>query len=152
MRRRKFIALVGGAATWPLVANAQQTEQTKRIGVLMNAVADDPQGQARIAAFQQTLQQLAWSDGRNVRIDIRWGGNDFERDRRYAAELIALAPDVIMAAGTLSVTALRHDSRAIPIVFSSVSDPIGAGFVNNLAHPGGNVIRSHPHHRIVARD
>jgi putative ABC transport system substrate-binding protein len=105
----------------------------------MNAVADDPQGQARIAAFQQTLQQLGWSEGRNVRIDIRWGGNDVERDRRYAAELIALAPDVIMAAGTLAVTALQRDSHAIPIVFNSVSDPVGAGFVNNLAHPGGNV-------------
>jgi putative ABC transport system substrate-binding protein len=90
-------------------------------------------------AFQQTLQQLGWSEGRNVRIDIRWGGNDVERDRRYATELIALAPDVIMAAGTLSVTALRRDSHAIPIVFNSVSDPVGAGFVNNLAHPGGNV-------------
>ena len=140
MRRREFIALVGStAATWPLTARAQQPEQMRRIGALMNAVADDPQGQARIAAFQQTLQQLGWSDGRNVRIDICWGGNVVERDRRYAAELIALAPDVIMAAGTLAVTALQRDSHAIPIVFNSVSDPVGAGFVNNLAHPGGNV-------------
>jgi putative ABC transport system substrate-binding protein len=140
MRRREFITLLGGVATsWPLVVSAQQPEQMRRIGVLMNAVADDPQGQARIVAFQQTLQQLGWSEGRNVRIDIRWGGNDIERDRRYAAELIALAPDVIMAAGTLSVTALQRDSHAIPIVFNSVSDPVGAGFINNLAHPGGNV-------------
>jgi putative ABC transport system substrate-binding protein len=140
MRRREFITLIGGAAaTWPLTASAQQPEQIRRIGVLMNAVADDPQGQARIAAFQQTLQQLGWSEGRNVRIDIRWGGNVVERDRRYAAELIALAPDVIMAAGTLAVTALQRDSHAIPIVFNSVSDPVGAGFVNNLAHPSGNV-------------
>jgi putative tryptophan/tyrosine transport system substrate-binding protein len=140
MRRRDFFSLLGGAAAcWPLSARAQKPEPMRRIGVLMNAVADDPQGQARIVTFQQTLQQLGWSEGRNVRIDIRWGGNDVERDRRYAAELIALAPDVIMAAGTLSVTALQRDSHAIPIVFNSVSDPVGAGFVNNLAHPGGNV-------------
>jgi putative ABC transport system substrate-binding protein len=140
MRRRDFFSLLGGAAAcWPLSARAQKPEPMRRIGVLMNAVADDPQGQARIVTFQQTLQQLGWSEGRNVRIDIRWGGNDVERDRRYAAELIALAPDVIMAAGTLSVTALQRNSHAIPIVFNSVSDPVGAGFVNNLAHPGGNV-------------
>jgi putative ABC transport system substrate-binding protein len=142
MQRREFITLLGGTATTtalPRAARAQQPEQMQRIGVLMNAVADDPQGQARIVAFQQTLQQLGWSEGRNVRIDIRWGGNDVERDRRYAAELIALAPNVIMAAGTLSVIALQRHSHAIPIVFNSVSDPVGAGFVNNLAHPGGNV-------------
>jgi putative ABC transport system substrate-binding protein len=105
----------------------------------MNAVADDPQGQARIVAFQQTLQQLGWSEGRNVRIDIRWGGNDVERDRRYAAELVALTPDVILAAGTQAVTALQRDSHTIPIVINSISDPVGAGVVSNLAHPGGNV-------------
>jgi putative tryptophan/tyrosine transport system substrate-binding protein len=138
MRRRDFFSLLG-CSCWPLSARAQKPEPMRRIGVLMNAVADDPQGQARIVTFQQTLQQLGWSEGRNVRIDIRWGGNDVERDRRYAAELIALAPDVIMAAGTLSVTALQRNSHAIPIVFNSVSDPVGAGFVNNLAHPGGNV-------------
>ena len=140
MDRRHFIVLLGIAAVaWPLAARAQQSEQMRRIAVLMNGVEDEPQGQARIAAFQQTLQQLGWSEGRNVRIDIRWGANDVERDRRYAAELIALAPDVIIAVGTLAVTALRRDSHAIPIVFNSVSDPVGAGFVNNLAHPGGNV-------------
>jgi putative tryptophan/tyrosine transport system substrate-binding protein len=140
MRRREFITLLGGTAVaWPRAACAQQPERMRRVGVLMNAVADDPQGQAFVAAFRQMLQQLGWSEGRNVRIDIRWGGNDVERDRRYAAELIALAPDVIVAAGTLAVTALQRDSHAIPIVFSSVSDPVGAGFVNNLAHPGGNV-------------
>src|SRR5215470_16482158 len=132
MRRREFIQAVTASAAWPFAARAQQPEQMRRIGVLMNAVADDPQGQALIAAFQQTLQQLGWSEGGNVRIDIRWGGNDVERDRRYATELIALAPDVIMAAGTLSVMALQRDSHAFPIVFNSVSDPIGAGFVNNL--------------------
>ena len=140
MRRRDFIkVIVGSAPAWPFAAHAQQPERIRRIGILMNAVADDPQGQARIAAFQQTLQQLGWNEGHNVRIDIRWGGNDVERDRRYAAELIALAPDVIVAAGTLSVAALQRDSQTIPIVFNSVSDPVGAGFVNNLAHPGGNV-------------
>jgi putative tryptophan/tyrosine transport system substrate-binding protein len=144
MNRRKFIILLGGTAAalsflGPVAASAQQPEQMRRIGVLMNAVADDPRGQARIVAFQQTLQKLGWSEGRNVQIDIRWGGNDVELDRRYAAELIALAPNVIMAAGTLSVTALQRHSHAIPIVFNSVSDPVGAGFVNNLAHPGGNV-------------
>jgi len=140
MRRRDFLKGITGSATaWPLAARAQQQDRMRLIGVLMNAVADDPQGQARIGAFQQTLQQLGWSEGRNVRIDIRWGGNVVERDRRYAAELIALAPDVILAVGTLSVTALQRDSHATPIVFNSVSDPVGAGFVNNLAHPGGNV-------------
>jgi len=140
MRRRDFLKGITGSATaWQLAARAQQQDRMRLIGVLMNAVADDPQGQARIGAFQQTLQQLGWSEGRNVRIDIRWGGNVVERDRRYAAELIALAPDVILAVGTLSVTALQRDSHATPIVFNSVSDPVGAGFVNNLAHPGGNV-------------
>ena len=140
MRRREFITLLGGAAAaLPLVVRAQQPEQMRRIGVLMNTVADDPQGQARIVAFQQTLQQLGWIEGRNVQIDVRWGGNDVERDRRYAAELIALAPNVVMASGTLSVLALQRHGNAVPIVFVNVADPVGAGFVNNLAHPGGNV-------------
>jgi len=140
MRRRDFIKVVTGSAiTWPLDARAQQPEQMRRVGVLMNAVAGDPNGEVRIEAFKQTLQQLGWSEGRNVRIDIRWGGNDVERDRRYAAELIALAPNVIVANGTLSTTALQRHGNAIPIVFNSVSDPVGAGIVNNLAHPGGNV-------------
>jgi len=140
MRRRDFIKVVAGSAiTWPLDARAQQPEQMRRVGVLMNAVAGDPNGEVRIEAFKQTLQQLGWSEGRNVRIDIRWGGNDVERDRRYAAELIALVPNVIVANGTLSTTALQRHSNAIPIVFNSVSDPVGAGIVNNLAHPGGNV-------------
>jgi ABC-type uncharacterized transport system substrate-binding protein len=139
MRRRKFIALLGGAAaTWPLAARAQQPVLMRRIGALMNAAADDPEGQAGVAAFRQALQQLGWSDGGNVRIDIRWGENDVERDRKYAAELVALAPDVVLAAGTLSVVALQHISRALPIVFVRVSDPVGAGFVDSLARPGGS--------------
>ena len=140
MRRRDFIkGIVGSATAWPVAARAQQSEQMRRIGVLMNVVADDPQGQARIVAFQQTLQQLGWIEGRNVQIDVRWGGNDVERTRRYAAESIALAPNVIMASGTLGVSALQRHDNAVPIVFVNVADPVGAGFVNNLAHPGGNV-------------
>ncbi len=142
MRRREVIMLTGSAAAtslfFPLAARAQQPEQMRRIGVLMNAAANDPEGQASIAAFQHVLQQLGWSDGRNVRIDIRWGENDVDRDRRYAAELVALAPDVILASGTLSVTALQHITRTLPIVFVRVSDPVGAGFVDSLARPGGN--------------
>jgi putative ABC transport system substrate-binding protein len=139
MRRRDFIGIVGSATAWPLAALAQQPEQMRRIGVLLGTVADDPQGQARIVAFQQTLQQLGWIEGRNVQIDVRWGGSDVERDRRYAAELIALAPNVVMAVGTLSVSALQRHGNVVPIVFVNVADPVGAGFVNNLAHPGGNV-------------
>ena len=106
MKRREFITLLGGATVvWPLAARAQPSEQMRRIGVLMNATADDPYGQARLAAFKQVLQQLGWSDGRNVQIDARWGENDIERERKYAAELVALAPHVILAVGTLGVTA-----------------------------------------------
>ena len=126
MRRRDFIKVIAGlAAAWPLTARAQQREQMRRIGVLTSTVADDPQGQARIVAFQQTLQQLGWIEGRNVQIDVRWGGNDVERDRRYAAELIALAPNVVMAVGTLSVSALPRHGNAVPIVFVNVADPVG---------------------------
>jgi putative tryptophan/tyrosine transport system substrate-binding protein len=140
MRRREFITLIGGAAaTWPLTARAQQPEPTRRIGVLMNRAADDAEGQAFVAAFQQVLQQLGWSDGRNVRIDVRWGANDPDRDRKYAAELVALAPDVMLASGTLSAAALQHVTRTLPIVLVNVADPIGAGLVDTLARPGGNV-------------
>jgi len=139
MRRREFIRLLGGAATWPLVARAQQPELLRRIGVLMNRAADDPEGQARLAAFQQGLQQLGWSDSRNVRIDTRWGEDDVDRERSYAAELVALAPDIILASGTLSVAALQHVSHTLPIVFVGVTDPVGAGLIESLARPGGNV-------------
>ena len=123
MRRRDFITLVGGAAAgWPLAARAQQTDRMRRIGVLMNSTANDPLGQARIATFQQALQELGWSDGRNVSIEIRWSGNDVDLDRRYAAELIEHEPDVILAVGTLSVAALQRVTRALPIVFVSVAD------------------------------
>jgi putative tryptophan/tyrosine transport system substrate-binding protein len=140
MRRREFIkAIAGSAAAWPLAAHAQQPEPMRRIGVLMNAVENKPQGQARVAAFRHALQQLGWSDGSNVRIDIRWGENNIDRERKYAVELVTLAPDVILAAGTMSVAALQRETRTTPIVFNNVSDPVGAGFVDNLARPGGNV-------------
>jgi putative ABC transport system substrate-binding protein len=139
MRRREFIVGIGLSSAWPLAATAQQPEQMRRVGVLMNVAADDPEGQPAVTAFQQALQQLGWSDGRNVRIDVRWGENDVERDRKYAGELVALAPDVILASGTLSVTALQRVTRAVPIVFVRVSDPVGAGVVDTLARPGGNV-------------
>jgi ABC-type uncharacterized transport system substrate-binding protein len=140
MRRREFITLVGGAAaTWPLVARAQQAQPMRRIGVLNNLSDDDPEGRERMAAFLQSLQQLGWSDGRNLKIDYRWGANDADRVRRYAAELVALAPDVILTAGTLSVAVLQQATRSVPIVFGSVIDPVGAGFVETLARPGANI-------------
>ena len=139
LKRRQFITLLAGTAAWPLVAHAQQAERMRRIGVLMSRAADDPQAQARLAAFQQALQQLGWSDGRNVRIDIRWHENDADRARRYAQELVALAPDILLADATVSVTALLHVTRNLPIVFAQVADPVGAGFVARLARPGGNI-------------
>jgi len=139
MRRREFITLVGGAAAaWPLAARAQQSERVRRIGVFMNTAADDPAGQARLLAFAQTLAQSDWTDGRNVRMDIRWGAGDAERIRRYAAELVALAPDVILASGTTTLGPLRQVSRTVPTVFTGVGDAVGAGFVDSLARPGGN--------------
>src|SRR6516225_1570454 len=140
MRRRAFITLLSGAAAaWPLAARAQQpVAKMPRIGVLMNLAADDPQGQARVVAFQQALQQWGWSDGRNVQIDIRRHENNADRARRYAQELVALAPDIFLADGTVSVGALQHVTRTLPIVFASVLDPVGAGFVDSLSRPGGN--------------
>jgi putative tryptophan/tyrosine transport system substrate-binding protein len=138
MRRREFIRLLGGAAAWPLAAHAQQRERMRRIGVIMNASSDDADGQARVVAFVQALQELGWTDRRNARIDIRWGAGDAERYRRYAEELVALAPDVILAPTGTVVAALQRATRTIPIVFTSVIDPVGAGFVTNLAKPGGN--------------
>jgi putative tryptophan/tyrosine transport system substrate-binding protein len=140
MRRREFAMLFGGAAVyWPFAARAQQPERMRRIGVLMNRAEGDPDGRDRIATFLQALQQLGWTDGRNARIDIRWGGDDADTERRYAAELAALAPDVILAAGTLAVTALQHVTSTLPIVFVGVGDPVGAGVVDGRARPGGNI-------------
>src|SRR5215475_5563713 len=141
MKRREFITLLGGAAVaWPLAVRAQQGERTRRIGVLMNLASDDAEGQARLTAFAQGLQQFGWTDGRNARIEYRWAVGDAERIRKQAAELVTLAPDVILAAsGVPVVTALLQATRTVPIVFAQVIDPVGAGYVENLAQPGGNV-------------
>jgi len=140
MKRRAFITLIcGAAAAWPLAARAQQTDRVRRIGVLMSTAADDAEGQARLRAFVQGLQELGWTVGRNVRIDIRWAAGDAERYRRYAAELVALAPDAILAGGGAVVPSLLQATRTVPIVFTQTPDPVGAGFVNSLARPGGNV-------------
>ena len=137
--RRKFIAALGGTAVaWPLAARAQQADRMRRVGVLETRAADDPEGQARLALFRQGLQELGWTDGRNVRIDYRWAAADADRSRTYAVELVALAPDVILASASGSVAALLQTTRTVPIVFANVIDPVGAGFVAKLARPGGN--------------
>jgi len=138
MTRRALITLLGGAVAWPLVARAQQPEWMRRIGVLNSLAADDPEGQVRLKAFQQVLQQLGWTDGRNVQIDVRWPAGNPDRIRSYAAELVALAPDVILATGAATVGPLLQVTRAVPIVFTLVVDPVGAGYVDGLARPGGN--------------
>jgi putative tryptophan/tyrosine transport system substrate-binding protein len=139
MKRREFITLLGGAAAvWPLAADAQHGERIRRVGVLMTTAADDPEGQVRLAAFLQGLQQLGWMDGRNARIDTRWAAGNSDYTRKYAAELLTLAPDVIVAAGSQSVGPLLQATRTVPIVFVHVPDPVGAGAVDSLARPGGN--------------
>jgi len=142
MKRREFITLLGGAAAaplaWPLPLRAQQPERMRRIGVLMNLAADDPESSARVTAFAQGLQQLDWTDGRNVRIDTRWAAGDADRYRKSATELVALMPDVILATGTSAVAPLQQATRTVPIVFVNVVDPVGAGLVASLARPGGN--------------
>jgi len=137
-RRELLVALGGAAATWPLAARAQQGERMRRIGVLQSLAADDAEGQARLAAFAQGLQQSGWIIGRNVRIDTRWAAGDAERIRRYAAELVALTPDVILVVGAPATGSLLQATGAVPIVFVNVPDPVGAGFVETLARPGGN--------------
>src|SRR5262252_5884348 len=137
MRRREFITLLGGAAAWPLAARAQQ-QPIRRIGILTPYAADDREGQARVAALQQGLAELGWTDGRNLRTDVRWGANDRDRYSQYAAELVALAPDVIVAVTSVVVAALQRETRTVPIVFVGVIDPVGAGLVASLARPGGN--------------
>jgi putative tryptophan/tyrosine transport system substrate-binding protein len=140
MKRREFIALLGGAAVaWPLAARAQQGDRMRRIGILMNLAADDPEGRARIEAFVQGLQQLGWTVGRNLQIDTRWAAADADLFRRYATELLEPAPDVILAATISAVAALQQATRAVPIVFVNVADPVGAGVVARLSRPGGNV-------------
>ena len=138
MKRREFITLLGVASAWPLAAGAQQSEPRRRIGVLMTTAADDPELQARFAALQQGLQQLGWIDGGNVRIDTRWAAGDPSRFHQYANELVALAPDVILANSSQSVAALLQATRVVPMVFVGIADPVGAGFVDSLARPTGN--------------
>jgi putative ABC transport system substrate-binding protein len=138
MRRREFLGVLGGAAaTWPLVARAQQGERMRRIGVLSGAAMDTPDLQVRLAAFQQVLQQLGWTDGRNVRIDYRWGAGSADIARKYSTELVALAPDVILATGP-TVEQVLQATRTVPIVFVIAADPVGSGFVDSLSRPGGN--------------
>src|SRR5262249_35177546 len=138
LNRRKLIAALGGAAVWPLAVHAQQPTRMRRIGVLMNLPSNDTEEQARLAAFHQGLQQFGWTVGKNVQIDYRWGAGDAGAFHRYAEELLALAPDVILASATPSVQALQQATNSVPIVFALVSDPVGAGFVESLARPGGN--------------
>jgi putative ABC transport system substrate-binding protein len=139
MRRREFIAALGGAAAWPLVARAQQPERVRHIGILDILGSDDPEAQERTKVFEQTLQQLGWTVGRNLKIETRQVGSDADRLRRYAAELVALAPDVIVSVGGLPVAPLQQATITIPIVFVNAPDPVGAGFVQSMAHPGGNI-------------
>ena len=138
MRRREFITLLGGAAAWPLAARAQRPERMRRIGVLMNLTADDSVSQDRLTAFVQGLQELGWTVGRNLQVDYRWGAGNVERYRTFAAELVALTPDVLVTAGAPAVEALQRATRTVPIVFTNVTDPVGGGLVASLARPGGN--------------
>ena len=137
MKRREFIVVLGGAAAWPFVARGQQTERVRRVGVLMALGADDPESKARVTAFVQGLAQLGWIIGQNVQVDYRWALN-FDDVHRYVAELIALAPDVILTHSSATVAPLLQATRTVPIVFTLIVDPVGAGYVDSLAHPGGN--------------
>jgi putative tryptophan/tyrosine transport system substrate-binding protein len=140
MRRREFLGVLGGAAAaWPLPAHAQQSERVRRIGALFGLAANDPEGEARNGAFLQGLQQLGWTNGRNVLINTRWAAGDADSFRRYAAELVALAPDIILASSGPTVGPLLQATKTVPIVFAQVADPVGAGYVDSLARPGGNV-------------
>src|SRR6516164_6737895 len=138
MTRRAIITLLGGAAAWPLAARAQQAERVRRIGALMNLAADDPEALGRVATFAQGLGELGWTIGRNVRVDVRWAAGNDDNFRKYSAELVALAPDTILAASTPAVLALQQATHTVPIVFVTVIDPVGAGMVASLARPGGN--------------
>ena len=139
MKRREFITLLGGAAAaWPLAARAQRPDRMRRIGVLMHLAADDAEAQRRIGVFLQGLQEAGWAVGRNVDIDVRWAAGEADRFRRYAVELIALMPDVVLASATPSVKAVQQVTRNVPIVFVLAPDPVGSGIVDSLSHPGGN--------------
>src|SRR5262249_5987678 len=139
MRRREFLSVLASAATWPIASKAQQAERVRRVGILNILATDDPEGQARRAVFEQTLEQLGWWVGRNLKIENRQVGGDLDSLRRYSAELVALAPDVILSIGSLTLAPLQQATRTIPIVFVNVPDPVGAGYVESMAHPGGNI-------------
>ena len=139
MRRREFLGILGGAAAWPVASKAQQAERVRRVGILTILGPDDPEGQARTKVFEQTLQQLGWTVGRDLKIETRQIGADLDSLRRYAAELVALAPDVIFSIGSVTVASLQQATRTIPIVFMNVTDPVGAGIVESMAHPGANI-------------
>jgi putative ABC transport system substrate-binding protein len=139
MKRRDFITLVGGAAVaWPFTARAQQGERMRRIGVLQSTAVDDPQDLIRLAAFAQSLQELGWTIGRNLRIDHRWGTGDPDDARKNAVDLAALSPDIIVASGPFALAAAQQTTRNVPIVFVDIVDPVSAGFVESLSRPGGN--------------
>jgi ABC-type uncharacterized transport system substrate-binding protein len=138
IKRREFIALLGGAVAWPFAARAQQPEQMRRIGVLMSFTKDDPEDQLRVTAFQSGLQQLGWTEGRNIKIDYRWYAGEPRRARSVAKELVDLVPDVVVGGATSGLAALWQETRSIPIVFVAVADPVGQGFAQSLARPGGN--------------
>src|SRR5262249_50048499 len=140
MKRREFITLLGGAAaSWPLAARAQRGSGMRRIGVLMSASENDPEYQAFLAAFREGLQKLGWAEGRNIQLDYRWVGLDTEATRRFAKELVVLAPDLILSSSTFTTAALQQQTRTIPIIFANIVDPVGSGFVASLPRPGGNV-------------
>jgi putative ABC transport system substrate-binding protein len=139
LRRREFIAALGGAAAWPLAARAQQPDRVRRIGVLMAYDESDPEAKRWLSAFMQGLTELGWTDGRNVRMDLRWGGLDINRIRALAHDLVGLQPDIILATSTPATAALQRETRTIPIVFGPVADPVGSGFVVGLPRPGGNI-------------
>ena len=139
MKRRTFLGILGCAAAWPIALSAQPADRVRVVGILSILGPDDPEAKARTTIFEEALQQLGWSVGRNLKIETRQVGEDLDSLRRYAAELVALAPDVIFSLGSLPVASLQQATRTIPIVFMSVTDPVGAGFVQNMAHPGGNI-------------
>src|SRR6185503_18218472 len=140
MKRREFITLLGGAATaGPLAASAQQSDQMRRVGVLIALAEEDPEGQARLSPLRQGLQELGWVEGRNLRLDVRWAGGDAERARAHAAELVGLAPHLIVGNSSMVIGTLQRQTRTVPIVFVQVVDPVGAGYVASMAQPGGNI-------------
>ena len=139
INRREFITLLGGAAAWPLAARAQQGGRVRRIGVLMGPAEDDPWAKTMVSAFMQALADLGWTEGRNVRMDLRWAGADTNRIRAVAQELVGLQPDIILTGGTPATAALQRETRTIPIVFASVGDPVASSIVTRLDRPSGNI-------------